>query len=80
MLWGFSSLCAAPLRHLGLGSVLPQPLPGLSWGLSPPRDTPLGCGTRAGQVSRGEWGLLQAQQGFVPGKCEDNVALVCLLS
>lgn len=33
MLWGFTSPCVAPLRHLGLCGVLPRPLPGLSPGL-----------------------------------------------
>lgn len=53
VLWDFTSPCIAPLRHPGLGSVLPQPLPGLSpwpqqlWP-APRRQQPEERGWRAG--------------------------------
>ena len=58
-LWDFTSPCVAPLRHPGLGSILPQLLPGLSPGLGvcPSQggtaEAPLSCSAGAERVSPG---------------------------
>lgn len=85
-LWDLASPCAAPLRHPGLSSILPQLLPGLFPGRGVcPFPGRLRRGTAQLQhssgtaVTRRERGLLQAWEGFVPGERED-VAVVFLPS
>lgn len=69
-LWDFTSPCIAPLRHPGLGSVLPQPLPALSswpqqpWP-APRRQQPGERGWRAGG-GRGLDGVLPPPREALP--------------